>query len=226
MSTQAAPPRTKYLREAYLANGEEIRAESRTTKFYYFPGPLLALLIVGLLDYAAAAAKYTWLPAMPGLTRFFGALPAGGTWTGATFALAFLLLLTLGALILLGLRYLEWTRTVYAVTSSRVIIQKGVFSREFEEIPIRQVRGIEIHQTFLHRVLGYGTLRLSSEGGARIGNEKWAGLPNPFRFQRAIETESQAISRGQSPPMNPPVTPAAAPPVAPQPAPATPASPA
>jgi hypothetical protein len=209
MSTQTVTPVPKFLRPEYLGNGEEIRAESRATKLHYFPGPLLALFVILVLDYAAAAARYAWLPSVPGLTPLFRALPGGGGWTGATFALTFTFILTLGVLLLLGIRYLRWIRTVYVVTSSRVIIQTGVFSRDFEEIPIRQVRGIDVHQTFLHRLFGYGTLRLSSEGGSRVGNEKWVGLPRPFDFQRAIENASQNISRGQSPPMTPPAVPAA-----------------
>jgi membrane protein YdbS with pleckstrin-like domain len=216
MSASVRGPNPKFLRREYLANGEELRAETRATKLYFFPGPILALVVVLILDYAAAAATYTWLPAVPALTPFFGAFPAGGSWTGATFVLAFLLILTLAALVLLGVRYLRWIRTVYAVTSSRVIVQTGVFSREFEEIPISQVRGMDVHQTFAHRLLGFGTLRVSSEGGSKIGNEDWVGLPRPFDFQRAIENASQKIIRGESPPQTSPV---------PAPVPAAPARP-
>jgi hypothetical protein len=208
MSAQQVTSAPRYLRKQYLANGEELRAETRATKYYYFPGPVLALLVVAVLDYAAAAGKYTWLPAVPGLTPFLGGLPTVGGTTGATFMLDFFLILTLFALLLLGARYLEWIRTVYAVTSSRIIIQKGVFSRDFEEIPISQVRGIDVHQSFYHRMLGYGSLRVSSEGGSRVGNEEWLGIPQPFNFQRVIESASQNISRGQSPPMAPPASPA------------------
>jgi membrane protein YdbS with pleckstrin-like domain len=208
MAAPTAAPQPRLLRSAYLANGEELRAETRATKLYYFPGPVFALIVILILDYAAAAARYAWLPAVPGLTPVFSAIPSGGSWSGATFALTFLLILTLAALLLIGVRYLRWIRTVYAVTSSRVIIQKGVFSRDFEEIPITQVRGVDVHQTFLHRLLGFGTLRLSSEGGSRVGNEDWVGLPRPFDFQRTIENASQKISRGQSPPMPPAPSPA------------------
>jgi membrane protein YdbS with pleckstrin-like domain len=208
MSTPTTTRSPKFLRREYLGNGEELRAETRATKLYFFPGPILALLVVLVLDFAAAAATYTWLPAVPGLTRFFRAIPAGGSWTGATFVLTFLLLLTAGVLLLLVFQYLEWIRTVYAVTSSRIIIQKGVFSRDFEEIPISQVRGMQVHQTFAHRLLGFGSLRVSSEDGNRVGNEDWVGLPKPFDIQRAIENASQKIARGQSPPQTPPVAPA------------------
>jgi|HubBroStandDraft_4_1064222.scaffolds.fasta_scaffold419272_1 uncharacterized membrane protein YdbT with pleckstrin-like domain len=199
---------SRLLRPGYLANGEELRDETRGTMYHYFPGPIFALVVILVLDYAAVAAKYSWLPAVPGLTPLFRAFPSAGGWAGASFVLGFLSILTLLVLLLLGVRYLRWTRTVYAVTSSRVIIQTGIFSRDFEEIPITQVRGIDVHQTIVHRILGYGTLRVSSEGGTRVGNESWFGLPRPFEFQRAIETASQRITRGQSPPMSPPPSPA------------------
>lgn len=215
MSTQNNAAAPRFLRKEYLGNGEELRVETRKTKLYYFPGPILAIVVILVLDYAAAAAKYAGLPAVPGITRLFAAMPTAGGWSGATYVLAFLSILTLGVLLLLVSRYLEWMRTVYAVTSSRVIIQTGVFSREFEEIPINQVRGIEIHQTFWHRLLGYGSLRVSSEGGNRIGNENWRGLPKPFAIQKAIENASQKIARGQSPPMTPAAAAPAVPPAAP-----------
>jgi Bacterial PH domain len=201
----AAPPRL--LRPDYLANGEELRAETRATMLHYFPGPILALWLMLVLDEAAVAALVPWLPGLPGLTPFLRGISGGGSSSGAAFVLDVFLVLTLAALLLLGVRYFRWIRTVYAVTSSRIIIQRGVFSRDLEEIPISQVRGIEVHQSFLHRILGFGTLRVSSEGNSRVGNEDWIGIPQPFVFQRVIENASQNISRGQSPPITPPPRP-------------------
>jgi membrane protein YdbS with pleckstrin-like domain len=201
MATRTLPPSPKYLRAAYLANGEEVRAETRATKLFFFPVPILALLIVGVLDYAAAASNYSWLPGIPGLTPLFGTVPRG-----AVYLLDFFLIMTVMVMIWLLARYFRWIRTVYAVTSSRVIIQSGIFARDFEEIPINQVRGIDVHQTAFHRLLGFGTLHVSSEQGSRIGNEDWVGIPHPFDFQRVIENASQAITRGNAPAMMPPPT--------------------
>jgi membrane protein YdbS with pleckstrin-like domain len=213
MANYATAPTPRLLRRQDLVDGEELRAETRATKLYYFPGPVTALLVILSLDYAALAAVHGWLPAVPGLTPFFQAFPAGG----AGFMVDFFAVLTLGVLVLLAARYLEWMRTVYAVTSSRIIIQKGILARDLEEIPISQVRGIEVHQSFLHRLMGFGTLRVSSEGGSRVGNEDWFGIPGPFKFQRIIETASQNLSRGQSPPMAIPPPPISPIPPAPQP---------
>jgi uncharacterized membrane protein YdbT with pleckstrin-like domain len=68
-----------------------------------------------------------------------------------------------------------------------VIVQRGILGKDFDEIPVNQVRGVDVHQTLGQRVLGYGTVRVSSEGGSRLGNEDWKGIPKPFRFQKLIE---------------------------------------
>jgi len=84
MSIPTHAPPTKYLRRTYLANGEEIRAETRVTKWHYFPGPIFALLVVGILDYATAAARYPGLPAFPGLDAQHQALEHGAKIAGCT----------------------------------------------------------------------------------------------------------------------------------------------
>jgi membrane protein YdbS with pleckstrin-like domain len=208
MPDQTAHREPRLLRGANLADGEEIRAETRATKWYFFPGPIAALLLVLFLDYSATASMYSWLPAVPRLTPFFHEIPSAAGYSGASYVLGFFLLLTLGVLVLLAFRYYQWSRTVYAVTSSRVVVQKGVFSREFHEIPVSQVRGVDVRQSFLHRMFGFGTMRVYSEGGAKVGNEDWAGVPAPFKLQRDIENANQDISRGQSPPMAHPEVPA------------------
>jgi len=103
-----------------------------------------------------------------------------------------------GGLLWLVIRYFRWITTVYAVTSRRVIIQRGILGKDFDEIPVGQVRGVDVHQTFGQRLLGYGTVRVSSEGGNRLGNEDWKGIPKPFRFQKLIEnaTAAQQTSPG------------------------------
>jgi uncharacterized membrane protein YdbT with pleckstrin-like domain len=88
-----------------------------------------------------------------------------------------------------------WVRTVYAVTSNRVIVQKGILGKDFHEIPVSQVRGVDVHQSFGQRILGYGTVRVSSEGGSAIGSEDWRGIPKPFRFQKMIEDAGQGVAR-------------------------------
>jgi hypothetical protein len=193
--SQSATNLPRLLRATYLAEGEKLLRETRATGLFYFPGPILYLLVVAPLDYAAAALKYGWAP-FPYLTNSvfarFGPLGSIPATTYLTIFFDFLLLL--GVLWLL-VNYLRWIRTVYAVTNFRVIIQKGIVGRDFEEIPIPQVRGVDVHQSILQRILHYGTVTVSSESGSSgVGNEDWYGIPRPFEFQRLIEGANQNLA--------------------------------
>ncbi len=186
--------RPRLLKATYLADREVLLEETRATGLFYLPGPILWLLIFGILDYAAYAVRDSSLPAFPYLTNLFSKAPTISGYGPGTYLLVLFLVLTLIGFLRLVYRYLRWIRTVYAVTSHRVIIQKGILGRDFDEIPIPQVRGIDVHQTIFQRIFHYGTVRISSEGGTRVGNEDWVGIPRPFQFQRVIESANQNLS--------------------------------
>jgi hypothetical protein len=201
MTTPTDSLSPKHLNARYLASGETLLRETLATPLFYFPGPVLALLITAFFDYAALTLRFAGIPSVPGLTWAFGSMPTFGQYAPVNYVTVTFVILTILALLWLAYRYLRWISTVYAVTSSRVIIQRGILSRDFDQIPIAQVRGIDIHQTFFDRVFQYGTLLISSEGGTRqtrLGNEAWKGIPHPFELQRAIETATQDLARANS----------------------------
>jgi PH (Pleckstrin Homology) domain-containing protein len=187
----------KYLKATYLADSEELLRETRATKLYYFPGPIFWLLVVIAFDYLAMSVRYTGWPPIPGLTANFAKLPTVSGDAPGTYLLILGLLLTIFVILWLLVRYLRWMSTVYAVTTSRVILQRGIFGRDFDEIPVGQVRGVDVHQNVGQRILRYGSVTVSSEGGTgrSIGNESWHGIPKPFEFQRLVENATQNLSR-------------------------------
>jgi membrane protein YdbS with pleckstrin-like domain len=185
----SAPMRSmpKLLKATYLADQEYLLEETRATKLFYFPGPVLWVLIFGFLALitrgnAIGLSAYQW-------PSVLSSVPTGArNYLGDFFALLFVL-----GLLWLLVRYIRWRATVYAVTSRRVIVQKGIFGRDFDEIPVTQVRGVDVHMSLGQRILGYGTIRVSSEAGTRLGNEDWKGIPSPFKFQKTIENASQNV---------------------------------
>jgi membrane protein YdbS with pleckstrin-like domain len=192
----SAGPAPKLLRGTYLADGEALLRETRATAVFYLPAPIFWLLVFGFLDLGAASVRYSWA-AIPGLSAPF-------RWVSTTFGatperILFDLLSVIVLILLLWLvfRYLTWTSTVYAITTSRVIVQSGITGREFDEIPIPQVHGVDVKQSTAQRILGYGTVRITAESGTAtsVGNEAWRGIPRPFEFQRMIESANQALQR-------------------------------
>jgi uncharacterized membrane protein YdbT with pleckstrin-like domain len=177
----------RLLKATYLADQEYLLEETRATGLFYFPGPVAWLLLFGILTYLTEAARFGWTGKIAAYASALHRLGSGNErYIGYLFAFLFLL-----GLLWLFARYLRWIRTVFAVTSRRVIIQRGILGRDFDEIPVLQVRGVDVHQSVGERILGYGTVRVSSEGGSRLGNEDWRGIPKPFRFQKLIESASQ-----------------------------------
>lgn len=190
MATSVPRTMPKHLKATYLADQESLLVETRATTLYYFPGTVLWLLVFGLLAWFTAAVAYGWpgqisaydhaLSTLAGVIHF-------STGTFETYLLYVLLFLVVVGLVRLLVQYLRWISKVYAVTSRRVIVQKGILGRDFDEIPVLQVRGVDVHQTAGQRLLGYGTVKVSSEEGNWIGNENWYGIPRPLRIQKLIE---------------------------------------
>lgn len=184
----------KLLRATYLADTEGLLRETRATGLFYLPGPIFWLIIDLLAYWSVLGLRYGWAGIGP-ITSAWSHFPTIGGTDAATYLIDFFGIVTLLLALWLLIRYLRWISTVYAVTTHRVIIQRGIFSRGFDEIPIPQVRGVDVHQRVYQRMLGYGTVRVSSEGGTHLGNEDWEGIPKPFEFQRLIEAANQAITK-------------------------------
>jgi len=185
----------KLLKATYLADQEFLLEETRASKFLYFPGPVLWSVVFGALAYLTLAGTFH-LPKLAvysdDLRRFAGYLHVSSGRLDEALGAVFALLLLIG-IVRIAVRYVRWIRTVYAVTNRRVIVQRGILGRNFDEIPVTQVRGVDVRQTLGQRLLGYGTIRVSSEAGARIGNEDWVGIPKPFRFQKWVENATESI---------------------------------
>lgn len=54
--------------------------------------------------------------------------------------------------------------TEYSVTSKRVLIKRGVIRRRVSEVNLRKVEGIDVRQTVLGRILGYGDVIVRGTG--------------------------------------------------------------
>ena len=188
------PPRVmpKLLKATYLADQEYLLEETRATALFFLVGPVLYMIVFGFLGWITLAWYKGWGGQLGAWSSALNHLP--GSMHRYVFYL-FAILVLIGLLFLL-VRYLRWIRTVYAVTSRRVILQRGIFGRDFDEIPILQVRGVDVHQSVGQRILGYGTVRVSSEGGRQLGNEDWKGVPKPFKFQKVIEDASSNATTG------------------------------
>jgi len=86
-------------------------------------------------------------------------------------------------------RRMKWGSTVYAATDERIITQKGIFNKTYEDIPVTMITNIDLAQSLGKRALGYGTMVFSTQGmsGGRKADIVWEAVPNPFDVRRKIQ---------------------------------------
>jgi len=88
----------------------------------------------------------------------------------------------------LGLAALVHRRTSeFAVTNKRIIMKVGIVRRRTIEMLLRQVEALEVNQSILGRIFGYGTLLIIGTGGTR---EPFDRIQAPLEFRRAVQAAS------------------------------------
>lgn len=68
-----------------------------------------------------------------------------------------------------GLRWLAWFRTAYALDGDRVLIRTGWWRRKLLILPFARIQTAEISENFVSRWFGTSTLRLGVAGGSAAG---------------------------------------------------------
>lgn len=137
-----------------LQPGETLRHVSRIHWIIYLRGILL--LLVG-------AAILVWLET---------------TWADVL-ALAFVAL----GIILVGLAWLRRSTTEVAVSNRRIIYKRGIFSRHTIEMNLAKVESVDVDQSVLGRIFGYGTIRVRGTGS---GIEALRRIDTPIKFRNCI----------------------------------------
>ncbi len=97
----------------------------------------------------------------------------------------------LGALITLQRYVHKWT-TVIAVTTARLILKTGLIARDSHEVSLDKIEEVLVHQSFLDRIVGRGTLTIRGTGIAVI---EFPVLARPMEVRRKIE-EAVFSTRG------------------------------
>lgn len=82
----------------------------------------------------------------------------------------------------LRLRFLE-----QGVTNKRVILKRGIISRQTEEMKLSSIETVEIDQSVFGRLFGYGTVKITGRG---ISDFMFKGIADPLSVKRQIESVS------------------------------------
>lgn len=81
--------------------------------------------------------------------------------------------------------YLRLATIEMVITNKRVICKKGIISVKTQELKTNKIESVEIKQSILGRILGYGTLMFSGTGTAKV---RFAAVDNPWEVKSQVET--------------------------------------
>lgn len=70
-----------------------------------------------------------------------------------------------GALVLLGLRYLAWARTTYRIEDGALVHESGLLNRTRTVLPLDRVQQVDLQRKLRHQVTGLVVVRIDRAGG-------------------------------------------------------------
>ena len=94
----------------------------------------------------------------------------------------------LGILILLYW-YIKTRATALTITEHEIMYEQGILSKDRTSVSLRHVRAVRVTQRFINRILGVGTVEISTAGDEPEFKVK--DMPDPHQIR-------EAISRAQS----------------------------
>lgn len=110
-----------------------------------------------------------------------------------------------GALLLLGIIVLavglvRRSATEMAVTTRRVVVKTGLAARKSIEMLLNKVESIEVSETGMGRVMGYGTIVVIGTGGT---SEPFHKIAHPLEFRNQVQQQIERRSEQRATPTEP-----------------------
>jgi uncharacterized membrane protein YdbT with pleckstrin-like domain len=80
--------------------------------------------------------------------------------------------------------YLVSKFSEFGITNKRLIIKTGILSRKTLELNLSKIESVNVNQSLLGRMLGYGSIGVIGTGGTK---EYFVSIKNPLEFRRKFQ---------------------------------------
>ena len=87
-------------------------------------------------------------------------------------------------ILLLLYRYINTRATALTVTDNELLYERGILSKDRTSVSLKHIRSVHITQGFLNRILGVGTIQVSTAGDEP--EFTMADMPDPGEIKDAI----------------------------------------
>jgi uncharacterized membrane protein YdbT with pleckstrin-like domain len=107
----------------------------------------------------------------------------------AWLALFFLGWLIVGIFIFISM-YIEKWITERALTNKRLVIKRGLISRQTEELSFNRIEEVNLNQSILQRLLGSGNIRVTGTGSGEVVMKN---IDDPLAVQKKLNEVRQYL---------------------------------
>jgi uncharacterized membrane protein YdbT with pleckstrin-like domain len=83
----------------------------------------------------------------------------------------------------LGPAIVRWS-SEFVITNRRIIIKTGLIARKTFEMNLSKIESVNVDQTFMGRIFGYGSITIIGTGGTR---ESFHNIRKPLEFRKAFQ---------------------------------------
>lgn len=151
-----------------------------------------------------AIARFPWIIRLAswGTLTFIGLMPLLFLfWDGVTGALnggrAFVYLsASVVGVVIFTLSQVHMQTTEFGLTTNRVVYKKGLFTRYSNEIPLRSLENVQLHQNLIGRIFNFGWLEITGSGGSPV---KTALVQDPIGLRSAVVAAKIRLIDGAEP---------------------------
>jgi uncharacterized membrane protein YdbT with pleckstrin-like domain len=91
---------------------------------------------------------------------------------------------------------ISYLTSEFGVTDKRVLVKLGFIRRSSLEVLLRKVEGIQVKQSILGRILGYGAVVVSGTGGSQ---DPFRKISTPLSLRKAVQEQIVKIEDGDKP---------------------------
>ncbi len=162
-----------------LNEGEDIIAEIRFHWWFWVQAVIVFVIRVSIISVAGVYAL-DFIAGMESASKdLYRQIVLGAVGLGILYAL-----------VKLALRIIQFLTTERAVTERRLIFKEGLIARRTAELSVGRIEEINLQQSVLGRILGYGTLAISGTGGD--DRLIMAEIADPVSIRRAIDERPTA----------------------------------
>jgi len=88
--------------------------------------------------------------------------------------------------------FITFSTSEFGVTNQRVIAKVGFIRRNSIEIFLAKLEAIQVNQSILGRILGYGSITVSGTGGTR---DPFHNISNPLELRRKIQEQISTLQQ-------------------------------